>query len=73
MCFYSQDDILVDISTAAMDTGGYGVFLTITSDSGSEIDNVFSYLGDCGSLYEAVSLAEIFANKWIDENLIQND
>ncbi|AGF48299.1 hypothetical protein CONE_0523 [Candidatus Kinetoplastibacterium oncopeltii TCC290E] len=73
MCFYSQNDILVDISTAAMDTGGYGVFLKITSDSGSEIDNVFSYLGDCGSLYEAVNLAEIFANKWIDENLIMNN
>ncbi|AFZ83609.1 hypothetical protein BCUE_0532 [Candidatus Kinetoplastibacterium blastocrithidii TCC012E] len=71
MCFYSQD-VLVDISTAAMDTGGYGVFLTITSDSGSKVDNVFSYLGDCESLYEAVSLAEIFANKWIDENLISN-
>ncbi|WP_041186209.1 hypothetical protein [Candidatus Kinetoplastidibacterium desouzai] len=66
---FCDQEILIDVSTAAVDTGGYGVFLTVTSEGGTEVDNVFSYLGDCSSLFEARNLAEIFAKKWIDENI----
>ncbi len=64
-----SQEVLIDVSTAAMDTGGYGVLLTITSEGGSEVSTAFSYLGTCSSLHEARNLAEIFAKSWVAENI----
>lgn len=66
---FKDQELLIDVSTAAIDTGGYGVFLTVTAEGGTELSTTFSYLGSCNSLYEAKSLAEIFAKNWVAENL----
>ncbi|UOF93938.1 MAG: hypothetical protein IR526_00950 [Bordetella sp.] len=65
----NEQEVLIDVSTAAMDTGGYGVFLTVTAEGGAEVSTAFSYLGLCSSLYEARGLAEIFARNWVAENI----
>ncbi|AHV94081.1 hypothetical protein D554_2711 [Bordetella holmesii 30539] len=52
-----------------MDTGGYGVLLTVTAEGGTEIDAAFSYLGPCASLDEARDRAESFAQDWLSENI----
>ncbi|AWD32402.1 hypothetical protein CKSOR_00281 [Candidatus Kinetoplastibacterium sorsogonicusi] len=67
---FKDQELLVDVSTAAIDTGGYGVFLTVTAEGGTEIGTTFSYLGSCESLYEARYLAENFAKNWVAENLL---
>ena len=66
---HREQEVLIDVSTAAMDTGGYGVFLTVTAEGGTEVDTTFSYLGACASLYEARGLAESFAKDWVAENI----
>ncbi|AKQ56101.1 MULTISPECIES: hypothetical protein [Bordetella] len=64
-----DQEVLIDLSTAAMDTGGYGVLLTVTAEGGTEIDAAFSYLGQCASLDEARDRAESFAQDWLRENV----
>ncbi len=64
-----DQEVLIDLSTAAMDTGGYGVLLTVTAEGGTEIDAAFSYLGQCVSLDEARDRAESFAQDWLRENV----
>ncbi|OZI74509.1 hypothetical protein [Bordetella genomosp. 12] len=64
-----DQEVLIDLSTAAMDTGGYGVLLTVTAEGGTEIDAAFSYLGPCTSLDEARDRAESFAQDWLSENI----
>lgn len=64
-----DQEVLIDLSTAAMDTGGYGVLLTVTAEGGTEIDAAFSYLGTCASLDEARDRAETFAQDWLRENV----
>ncbi|MVW70967.1 MULTISPECIES: hypothetical protein [unclassified Bordetella] len=68
---HHDQEVLIDVSTAAMDTGGYGVLLTVTAEGGTEVDAAFSYLGDCASLHEARDRAEIFAQDWLEENLVR--
>jgi hypothetical protein len=66
---YCDQAVLIDVSTAAMDTGGYGVLLTVTAESGTELDAAFSYLGRCSSIDEARDRAEAFAYDWVKENI----
>ena len=68
---HHDQEVLIDVSTAAMDTGGYGVLLTVTAEGGTEVDAGFSYLGDCASLHEARDRAEIFAQNWVEENIFR--
>jgi len=68
---HHDQEVLIDVSTAAMDTGGYGVLLTVTAEGGTEVDAAFSYLGDCSSLHEARDRAEIFAQNWVEENIFR--
>ncbi len=67
---HRDQEVLIDVSTAAIDTGGYGVLLTVTAEGGTELDTAFTYLGSCNSLYEARSLAESFAKDWVAENIL---
>ena len=46
---HRDQEVLIDVSTAAMDTGGYGVLLTVTAEGGTEVDAAFSH-GNCASL-----------------------
>ena len=39
---HRDQEVLIDVSTAAMDTGGYGVLLTVTAEGGTEVDAAFS-------------------------------
>ncbi len=64
-----DQEVLIDLSTAAMDTGGYGALLTVTAEGGTEIDAAFSYLGPCATLDEARVRAESFAKDWLSENI----
>ncbi|SAI55251.1 Uncharacterised protein [Bordetella ansorpii] len=66
---HHDQEVLIDVSTAAMDTGGYGVLLTVTAEGGTEVDAAFSYLGACASLDEARERAESFAMDWLQENV----
>ena len=66
---HRDQHVLIDVSTAAMDTGGYGVLLTVTAEGGTEVDAAFSKLGVCASLDEARDLAEAFAHAWVAENI----
>ena len=66
---HRDQEVLIDVSTAAMDTGGYGVLLTVTAEGGTEVDAAFSYLGACESLDEARNRAEAFAQDWLRENI----
>jgi hypothetical protein len=68
---HQDQEVLIDVSTAAMDTGGYGVLLTVTAEGGTEIDAAFSYLGVCSSMYEARDRAETFAQNWVEENIVR--
>ena len=60
---HRDQEVLIDVSTAAMDTGGYGVLLTVTAEGGTEVDAAFSR-GNCASLDEARDRAELFAQNW---------
>ena len=40
---HRDQEVLIDVSTAAMDTGGYGVLLTVTAEGGTEVDAAFSW------------------------------
>lgn len=66
---HHDQEVLIDVSTAAMDTGGYGVLLTVTAEGGTEVDTAFSYLGPCATLDEARDRAEAFALDWLQENV----
>lgn len=68
---HQDQEVLIDVSTAAMDTGGYGVLLTVTAEGGTEVDAAFSYLGICSSLHEARDRAEVFAQNWVEENIVR--
>ncbi|CAM3765720.1 hypothetical protein [Bordetella tumulicola] len=68
---HHDQEVLIDVSTAAMDTGGYGVLLTVTAEGGTEVDAAFSYLGSCSSMHEARDRAEIFAQNWVEENIFR--
>ena len=68
---HQDQEVLIDVSTAAMDTGGYGVLLTVTAEGGTEVDAAFSYLGNCSSMHEARDRAEIFAQNWVEENIVR--
>ena len=65
---HRDQEVLIDVSTAAMDTGGYGVLLTVTAEGGTEVDAAFSP-GNCASLDEARDRAELFAQNWVEENI----
>jgi hypothetical protein len=65
---HRDQEVLIDVSTAALDTGGYGVHLVITSEGGSEVETAYSYLGHCASMHEARDRAEAFAKNWLREN-----
>ena len=64
---HRDQEVLIDVSTAAMDTGGYGVLLTVTAEGGTEVDAAFSR--NCASLDEARDRAELFAQNWVEENI----
>jgi len=68
---HRDQEVLIDVSTAAMDTGGYGVLLTVTAEGGTEVDAAFSHLGNCAPLDEARDRAEIFAQNWVEENIFR--
>ena len=67
---HRDQEVLIDVSTAAMDTGGYGVLLTVTAEGGTEVDAAFSP-GNCASLDEARDRAELFAQNWVEENIFR--
>lgn len=65
---HRDQEVLIDVSTAALDTGGYGVHLTVTAEGGTQLESAFSYLGVCTSLQEAQDRAEAFAKDWLREH-----
>ncbi|WZB61240.1 hypothetical protein WJ970_27835 [Achromobacter xylosoxidans] len=68
---HRDQEVLIDVSTAAMDTGGYGVLLTVTAGAAPKWMPHFSHLGNCASLDEARDRAELFAQNWVEENIFR--